>query len=103
MSILKITKDNFETEVLKSDKTVLIDFWASWCGPCKTVAPIIEEVAGETGDSAIIGKVNVDEEPELAQVFKVMSIPTLAVMKNGKVVKSVVGVQSKQTILSMIQ
>ena len=103
MSILKITKDNFETEVLKSDKTVLIDFWASWCGPCKTVAPIIEEVAGETGDSAIIGKVNVDEEPELAQVFKVMSIPTLAVLKNGKVVKSVVGVQSKQEILSMIQ
>ena len=103
MSILKITKDNFETEVLKSDKTVLIDFWASWCGPCKRVAPIIEEVAGETGDSAIIGKVNVDEEPELAQVFKVMSIPTLAVMKNGKVVNSVVGVQSKETILSMIQ
>jgi len=103
MSILKITKDNFETEVLKSDKTVLIDFWASWCGPCKRVAPIIEEVAGETGDSAIIGKVNVDEEPELAQVFKVMSIPTLAVLKNGKVVKSVVGVQSKQEILSMIQ
>ena len=103
MSILKITKDNFETEVLKSDKTVLIDFWASWCGPCKRVSPIIEEVAGETGDSAIIGKVNVDEEPELAQVFKVMSIPTLAVLKNGKVVKSVVGVQSKQEILSMIQ
>ena len=103
MSILKITKDNFETEVLKSDKTVLIDFWASWCGPCKRVAPIIEEVAGETGDLAIIGKVNVDEEPELAQVFKVMSIPTLAVLKNGKVVKSVVGVQSKQAILSMIQ
>ena len=103
MSVLKITKDNFETEVLKSDKPVLLDFWASWCGPCKRVAPIIEEVAGETGNSAIIGKVNVDEEPELAQVFKVMSIPTLAVMKNGKVVKSVVGVQSKQTILSMIQ
>ena len=103
MSVLKITKDNFETEVLKSDKPVLLDFWASWCGPCKRVAPIIEEVAAETGNSAIIGKVNVDEEPELAQVFKVMSIPTLAVMKNGKVVQSVVGVQSKQTILSMIQ
>ena len=103
MSVLKITKDNFETEVLKSDKPVLLDFWASWCGPCKMVAPIIEEVADETGNSAIIGKVNVDEEPELAQVFKVMSIPTLAVMKYGKVVKSVVGVQSKQAILSMIQ
>ena len=103
MSVLKITKDNFETEVLKSEKPVLLDFWASWCGPCKRVAPIIEEVAGETGNSAIIGKVNVDEEPELAQVFKVMSIPTLAVMKNGKLVSSVVGVQSKQAILSMIQ
>jgi len=103
MSVLKITKDNFETEVLKSDKPVLLDFWASWCGPCKMVAPIIEEIAGETANSAIIGKVNVDEEPELAQVFKVMSIPTLAVMKNGKVVKSVVGVQSKEAILSMIQ
>ena len=103
MSVLKITKDNFETEVLKSDKPVLLDFWASWCGPCKMVAPIIEEIAGETGNSTIIGKVNVDEEPELAQVFKVMSIPTLAVMKNGKVVQSVVGVQSKQAILSMIQ
>ncbi|SEW44786.1 thioredoxin [[Clostridium] fimetarium] len=103
MSVLKITKDNFETEVLKADKPVLLDFWASWCGPCKRVAPIIEEVAGETGNSAIIGKVNVDEEPELAQAFKVMSIPTLAVMKNGKVVNSVVGLQSKQTILSMIQ
>ena len=103
MSVLKITKDNYETEVLKSDKPVLLDFWASWCGPCKRVAPIIEEIADETGNSAIIGKVNVDEEPELAQVFKVMSIPTLAVLKNGKVVKSVVGVQSKQEILSMIQ
>ena len=103
MSVLKITKDNYETEVLKSDKPVLLDFWASWCGPCKRVAPIIEEIANETGNSAIIGKVNVDEEPELAQVFKVMSIPTLAVMKNGKVINSVVGVQSKETILSMIQ
>ena len=103
MSVLKITKDNFETEVLNSDKLVLLDFWASWSEPCKRVAPIIEEVAGETANLAIIGKVNVDEEPELVQVFKVMSIPTLAVMKNGKVVRSVVGVQSKQTILSIIQ
>lgn len=103
MSVLKITKENFEKEVMQSDKPVLLDFWASWCGPCKMVAPTIEEVAGETENLAKVGKVNVDEEPELAQVFKVMSIPTLAVMKDGKVVKSVVGVQSKQAILSMIQ
>lgn len=103
MSVLKITKENFETEVMKSDKPVLLDFWASWCGPCKMVAPIIEEIAGETEGAAKIGKVNVDEEQELAQAFKVMSIPTLVVIKNGKVVESSVGVKPKQAILSMIQ
>jgi thioredoxin 1 len=103
MSVLKITKENFETEVMKSDMPVLLDFWASWCGPCKMVAPIIEEVAGETEGTAKIGKVNVDEEQELAQAFKVMSIPTLVVIKNGKVVESAVGVKPKHAILSMIQ
>ena len=103
MSVLKITKDNFEQEVIKSDKPVLLDFWASWCGPCRMVGPIIEQVAGETGNTAKIGKVNVDEEPELAQAFRVMSIPTLVVMKNGKVVNTTVGVQTKQVILSMVQ
>jgi thioredoxin 1 len=103
MSVLKITKNNFESEVLKSDKPVLLDFWASWCGPCRMVAPIIEDIAGQTSTVAKVGKVNVDEEQELAQKFNVMSIPTLVVIKDGKVVQSVVGVKSKEAILSMIQ
>ncbi|GLB28812.1 hypothetical protein LAD12857_07350 [Lacrimispora amygdalina] len=103
MSVLKITKDNFEKEVMQSDKPILLDFWASWCGPCKMVGPVVEQVAEETADVARVGKINVDEEQELAQAFKVMSIPTLVVMKDGKVVKSTVGVQSKQTLLSMLQ
>lgn len=103
MSVLKITKDNFEKEVMQSDMPILLDFWASWCGPCKMVGPVVEQVAKETVDVARVGKINVDEEQELAQAFKVMSIPTLVVMKEGKVVKSTVGVQSKQTLLSMLQ
>ena len=103
MSTLKITKDNFKQEVMNSEVPVLLDFWASWCGPCKMVGPTIEEVADEIGNKAKVGKVNVDEEPELAQEFKVMSIPTLVVIKNGKIVQSVVGVQSKQAILDMLQ
>ncbi len=103
MSVLKITKDNFEKEVMQSDKPILLDFWATWCGPCKMVGPVVEQVAKETADVARVGKINVDEEQELAQAFKVMSIPTLVVMKEGKVVKSTVGVQSKQTLLSMLQ
>ncbi|NTV78046.1 MAG: thioredoxin [Clostridiales bacterium] len=102
MSVLKITKENFQKEVLDSDKPVLLDFWAAWCGPCKMVGPTVEEVASEVGDKAVVGKINVDEEIELAQQFRVMSIPTLVVMQNGKVVKSVVGVQSKQALLSML-
>jgi thioredoxin 1 len=103
MSVLKITKENFEKEVMQSDKPILLDFWASWCGPCKMVGPVVELVAAETAEVARVGKINVDEEQELAQAFKVMSIPTLVVMKEGKVVKSTVGVQSKQTLLSMLQ
>jgi thioredoxin 1 len=103
MSVLKITKENFEKEVLKSDKPILLDFWASWCGPCKMVGPIVDQVAEETVGTARVGKINVDEEQELAQSFKVMSIPTLVVMKEGKVVKSTVGVQSKQALLAMLQ
>jgi thioredoxin 1 len=102
MSVLKITKDNFNQEVIESDKPVLLDFWASWCGPCKMVGPIVEQVAEETADSVKVGKVNVDEEPELAQQFRVMSIPTLVVLKDGKVVQSSVGVRPKQEILAMI-
>jgi thioredoxin 1 len=103
MSVLKITKDNFENEVIKSDQPVLLDFWASWCGPCRMVGPIVEQVAEETVNTVKVGKVNVDEEPELAQAYKVMSIPTLIVIKDGKVVNNAVGVQSKQALLSMVQ
>lgn len=103
MNVLKITKENFEKEVLKSDKPILLDFWASWCGPCKMVGPIVEQIAEESGDTARVGKINVDEEQKLAQAFQVMSIPTLVVMKDSKVVKSTVGVQSKQALLSMLQ
>lgn len=102
MSVLKITKDNFNQEVVESDKPVLLDFWASWCGPCKMVGPIVDQVAEETIDTVKVGKVNVDEEPELAQQFRVMSIPTLVVMKDGKVVETSVGVKPKQAILSML-
>lgn len=102
MSVLTITKSNYEQEVVNSKKPVLLDFWASWCGPCRMVAPIVEEVAKEAVNVAKIGKVNVDEEPELARAFNIMSIPTLVVMKDGKVAQSSVGVQSKTDILSMI-
>ncbi|MGB8451642.1 MAG: thioredoxin [Anaerocolumna sp.] len=102
MGVLKITKSNFEKEVLHSDKTVLLDFWASWCGPCKMVAPIIDEVAEETKEAVKVGKINIDEEGELAEAFRIMSIPTLVVVKDGKVVESSVGVKPKNAILSLI-
>lgn len=103
MSILKITKQNFEKEVLQSEKPVLLDFWAGWCGPCKMIGPIVEQVAEDTMNTVRVGKINVDEEQELAQAFQVMSIPTLVVIKNGKVERKAVGVQSKQALLSMLQ
>lgn len=101
MSILTITKDNFESEVINAKEPVLLDFWASWCGPCKMVSPVIDEIAKESGNIKI-GKINVDEEGELARNFKVMSIPTLMVFKNGKQYNSTVGVQSKQNILKLL-
>lgn len=101
MNVLTITKNNFEDEVIKSDKPVLLDFWATWCGPCRMVSPTIEEVAKESTDLKV-GKINVDEQPELAKSFRVMSIPTLVVLKDGKVTNTAIGVQSKQTILNMI-
>ena len=102
MSVLTITKSNFNQEVLQSDKTVLIDFWAPWCGPCKMVGPIIEEIAKEITATTIVGKINVDEQPDLAAKYGVMSIPTLMVFKNGQVATSSVGLKSKQEILRML-
>ena len=87
----------------KSDVPVLLDFWASWCGPCKMVSPIVDEIAEDLGSTAKVGKINVDEEPELAQAFSIMSIPTLIVIHNGKLVNRVVGVRSKEEILAMIK
>jgi thioredoxin 1 len=101
MSVKIITKDNFDLEVLKESKTVLLDFWASWCGPCRMVSPIIDEIATERTDLKV-GKVNVDEQPELAAKFGVMSIPTLIVMKDGKVVNQTAGARPKPQILSLI-
>ena len=102
MSVLTITKDNFDLEVMKSDRPVLLDFWASWCGPCRMVSPIVEELADELTDKKV-GKINIEEQPELAQAFSVMSIPTLMVIKDGKVVSKSVGARPKQAILDMLE
>lgn len=102
MSVLKITKDNFENEVLKSEKPVLVDFWAVWCGPCRMVAPTVDEIAAEN-PQYLVGKVNVDEEPELAQAFGISIIPTLVAIKNGKVADVAIGVQPKEKILDMLK
>ena len=101
MSAININKDNFRNEVLNSEKPVLLDFWAPWCGPCRMVSPIVDEIAAERGDIKV-GKVNVDEQPELAAQFGVMSIPTLVVMKGGKVVNQMVGARPKSQILAML-
>lgn len=101
MSAININKYNFQNEVMNSDKPVLLDFWAPWCGPCRMVVPIVEEIAGERSDIKV-GKVNVDEEMELAGQFGVMTIPTLVVMKNGKIVKQASGARPKNEILAML-
>lgn len=103
MSVIKITSKNFEEEVSKSNVPVLLDFWASWCGPCKMVSPIVDAVAEETEGRVKVGKINVDEEQELASAFSIMSIPTLVVINNGKLVNQAVGVRSKEEILDMIK
>ncbi len=103
MSELKITKQNFEQEVLNADKPVLIDFWATWCGPCQMLGPVIEEIAEEANGDYIVGKVNVDEEPELAASFGVASIPMLAVIKDGKVVNKAVGYRPKDQVIELLK
>ena len=101
MTAININKNNFQNEVMNSDKTVLLDFWAPWCAPCRMVVPIIEEIAGERPDIRV-GKINVDEQPELASKFGIMSIPTLVVMKNRKIVQQVSGARPKNAILEML-
>ena len=101
MSVIKINKENFASEVLNSNKPVLLDFYADWCGPCRMVGPIVSEIANER-NNVKVGKINVDEQPELAAQFQVMSIPMLAVIKNGKLENQVVGYRSKEQIEAML-
>ena len=101
MSVQVITKENFNEVVLQSEKPVLVDFWAPWCGPCRMVSPIVDQIAEERGDIAV-GKVNVDEQPELAMRFGVMSIPTLLVFKNGELVQQAVGARPKEELLALL-
>lgn len=101
--MLEITNENFDEKVLKSEKPVVLDFWASWCGPCRMQAPIFEGCAQKAGDSAVFGKVNVDEQMELAGQFEVMSIPTIIVIKNGEVTFRATGVQSEAQIMQALQ
>lgn len=102
MSVVKITKNNFESEVLKSEKKVLLDFYAEWCGPCRMVGPVVEEIANEHPEYKIC-KINVDEQPELAASFQVMSIPSLFVMENGKVINQALGAKTKAQLLEMLK
>ena len=96
--VMAFTDQNFDQEVIKSDKSALVDFWAPWCGPCQMMGPIVEDLAAEMGDKFKIGKLNVDENSAVAQNYSVMSIPTIMIFKGGKVVKQMVGVQSKETL-----
>lgn len=101
MAIMHVTKNNFQEEVIQSDRPVLLDFWANWCGPCRMVGPVVEEIAQERPDVKV-GKIDVDEQRELAAAFQIMSIPTLVVMQDGKVTQQVVGLRPKEQILAML-
>ena len=103
MAEINVTKNNFEKEVLKSDIPVLLDFWATWCGPCKMIAPFVEEIAKEYEGTYKVGKINVDEEIELAASFRITSIPTLVVIKDGTVVNTAVGYKQKEQILDLLK
>ena len=103
MSEIQITNENFEKEVLQADRPVLLDFWAEWCGPCRMLAPVVGEIAEEYADSVKVGKVNVDEEPELAAAFRVSAIPMLAVMRDGALLRTSAGFRPKQDVLAMLQ
>lgn len=103
MAEIVITKENFEEEVIKSEKTVLLDFWATWCGPCRMLAPIIDEIAEEYASEIKVGKVNVDEEEELAAAFHITSIPTVVVMKNGEITDMALGYRPKQEIVALLK
>lgn len=100
-NIINITKENFEQEVLKADKPVMVDFWASWCGPCRMVAPIMDELAEEVTDAKIC-KVNVDDEGELAAQYRIMSIPTIMIFKNGEIAEKIVGARTKEEFLELL-
>lgn len=102
MSEIMITSENFDRTVMQSEKTVLIDFWAGWCGPCRMLAPIIDEIAEEYADTVTVGKINVDEQPQLAVAFGVESIPTLIAFKNGVPLGALVGLQTKESVIDLI-
>lgn len=101
-NVLTLTKDNFEKEVLQSDMPVLVDFWAAWCGPCRMVAPVVDQIADEYAGKVKVGKVNVDEQGELSERYRIMSIPTLMVFKNGAIAESVMGARSKEALAGML-
>ncbi|MBR0381633.1 MAG: thioredoxin [Eubacterium sp.] len=101
--IVTLTEDNFEKEVLKAEGTVLVDFWAEWCGPCRMLSPVVDQIAEEMGDKIKVGKLNVDDQAYIARKYKIMSIPTLIVFKDGEVVNKSVGFINKQQIAAMVQ
>ncbi len=97
---VKVTDESFASDVLGSDKTVVVDFWAEWCGPCKMVSPVLEEIAGEHADKITLAKLNIDDNPQIAREYQIMSIPTMSVFQGGKLVKSIVGAKPKAALLS---